>query len=178
MVSTKTLLLKHYYRRQGKEPEPKLFGPDIFGWGGGLPREGVGVKKFGRSFETHENQFFFRDILGFCRDIPGVPEKFEKKRFGFNSRPLYQPLVGLSLPLTSFPGKRHLRSEFGWEKCGFSQGKPGFPVSGSESPENCSGSSFCPDQRFSLVRTFSRNLAADRNTYLKGFLGLGAGVKI
>ena len=23
-----------------KEPKPKFFGPDIFGWGGGLPREG------------------------------------------------------------------------------------------------------------------------------------------
>ena len=35
-----------------KEPKPKLFGPDIFGWGGGFPREGVGAKKFGMSFET------------------------------------------------------------------------------------------------------------------------------
>ena len=25
---------------------------------------------------------------GFCRDIPGAPEKFEKKKFVFNSRPL------------------------------------------------------------------------------------------
>ena len=33
-----------------KEPKPKLFGPDIFGWGGGLPREGVGTKRFGVSF--------------------------------------------------------------------------------------------------------------------------------
>ena len=35
-----------------KEPKPKLFGPGIFGWGGGLPLEGVGAKKFGTSFET------------------------------------------------------------------------------------------------------------------------------
>ena len=27
-----------------KDPKPKLFGPDIFGWGGCLPREGVGPK--------------------------------------------------------------------------------------------------------------------------------------
>ena len=39
--------------RKKKEPKPKLLGPDIFGWGGGLPREGVGAKKFGMSFETH-----------------------------------------------------------------------------------------------------------------------------
>ena len=62
-----------------KEPKPRLFGPDIFGWGGGLPCEGVGAKKFGMPFETQGNQTFWRDIPGFCRDIPGVPEKFEKK---------------------------------------------------------------------------------------------------
>ena len=62
-----------------KEPKPKLFGPDIFGWGGGLPREGVGAKKFGMSFETQGNQTFWRDIPGFCRGFLGAPEKFEKK---------------------------------------------------------------------------------------------------
>ena len=62
-----------------KEPKPKLFGPDIFGWGEGLSRKGVGAKKFGMSFETQGNQTFWRDIPGFWRDIPGVPEKFEKK---------------------------------------------------------------------------------------------------
>ena len=56
-----------------KEHKPKLFGPDIFRWGGGLPREGVGAEKFG-------SNFFLRDVPGFCRDIPGVPEKFEKKK--------------------------------------------------------------------------------------------------
>ena len=29
--------------------EPKLVGPDIFGWSGGLPRERVGAKKLGMS---------------------------------------------------------------------------------------------------------------------------------
>ena len=47
------------------EPKPKLCGPDIFGWGGALPREGVGTKKFGMSFETHGKQTFWRDIPGF-----------------------------------------------------------------------------------------------------------------
>ena len=37
---------------KGKEPKPKLFGPDIFRWGGGLPREGVRGKKFGMCIET------------------------------------------------------------------------------------------------------------------------------
>ena len=60
-----------------KEPKPKLFGPDIVGWGGGLPREGVGAKKFGMSFETQGKQTFWRDI-------PGVPEKFEKQKLVFN----------------------------------------------------------------------------------------------
>ena len=71
-----------------KEPKPKLFGPDIFQWGRGLPRERVGAKKFDTSLETRETKLFGRDIPGFCRDIPGAPEKFEKRKFGFNFRSL------------------------------------------------------------------------------------------
>ena len=70
-----------------KEPKPKRFGPDIFGWGGGLPREGVGAEKCGMSLETREIKLFGRDIPGFCRDIPEVPEKFETKNFKFNVGP-------------------------------------------------------------------------------------------
>ena len=73
-----------------KEPKPKLLSPDIFWWGRGLPREGVGAKKFGMSFETREIKLLWRDIPGFCRDIPKEPEKFENKiKFVFNSRPLF-----------------------------------------------------------------------------------------
>ena len=72
-----------------KEPKPKLFGPDIFQWGRGLPRERVGAKKFDMSLETREIKLFGRDIPGFCRDIQGVPEKFEKKKFVFNFRSLF-----------------------------------------------------------------------------------------
>ena len=38
------------------EHKLKLLGPDIFRWGGGLPREGVGAKKFGTSLETRETK--------------------------------------------------------------------------------------------------------------------------
>ena len=51
-----------------KEPKPKLSGPDFFGWGGGLPREGVGAKKFGMSFETQGNQTFWAGYPGI---LPG-----------------------------------------------------------------------------------------------------------
>ena len=73
-------------RKSGKkkEPKPKLFGPDILQWGRGLPRERVGAKKFDMSLETQGIKLFGRDIPGFCRDIPVVPEKFEKKKFVFN----------------------------------------------------------------------------------------------
>ena len=47
-----------------------------------------GGQKFGMSLETQGIKLFWRDIPGFCRDIPEAPEKFEKKMFGFNSRPL------------------------------------------------------------------------------------------
>ena len=44
-----------------------------------VPRKGVGTKKFGMSLETRKTKLFWQDIPGFCWDIPGVPEKFEKK---------------------------------------------------------------------------------------------------
>ena len=54
-----------------KEPKPKLLSPDIFGWGRGLPHEGVGPKKFGMSLETSEIKLFWRDIPGFL--VVGYP---------------------------------------------------------------------------------------------------------
>ena len=65
--------------RYEKGTQTQLFGPDIFRLRRGLPREGVGAKKFGMSLETREIKFFGRDIPGFCRDIPAVPQKLEKK---------------------------------------------------------------------------------------------------
>ena len=52
--------------------------------------KGVGAKKFGISLETQGIKLFWRDIPGFCRDIPETPEKFEKKKFGLNFWPLFQ----------------------------------------------------------------------------------------
>ena len=63
-----------------KEPKPKLLGPDILRWGGGLPRKGAGAEKFGMSLETRETKLFWRDIPGFCWDIPEVPKMFENKK--------------------------------------------------------------------------------------------------
>ena len=56
-----------------KEHKPKLLSPDVFRWGRGLAREGVGVKKFGMSLETQGNQTFWAGN-------PAVREKFEKKK--------------------------------------------------------------------------------------------------
>ena len=67
------------FGHEKRDPKPKLLSPVIFWWGEGLPREGVGAKKFGMSLETRETKLFWRDIPGFCWDIPGAPEKFENK---------------------------------------------------------------------------------------------------
>ena len=48
----------------------------------------MGAKKFGMPLETREIKLFGLDIPGFCWDIPGAPEKFDKKKFGFNFRSL------------------------------------------------------------------------------------------
>ena len=63
-----------------REHKPKLLSPDIFRWGRGLPREGVGAKKVRHVSRNQGNQTLVgRDIPGFCWDIPAVPEKFGKK---------------------------------------------------------------------------------------------------
>ena len=68
-----------------KEPKPKLLSPDIFWWGGGLPREGVGAKKFGMSLETPgpgKSNF----LGGISRDLAGIsrrsPKSLRKKGLG------------------------------------------------------------------------------------------------
>ena len=62
-----------------KEHKPKPFGPDIFRWGGGLPHEGVGAKRFGISLETREIKLSWRDIPGFCWDIRRHPKSLRQK---------------------------------------------------------------------------------------------------
>ena len=58
-----------------KEPKPKLFGPDIFQWGRGLPLERVGAKKFDTSLETQENQTFWAGYPGILPGYPGGARK-------------------------------------------------------------------------------------------------------
>ena len=65
-----------------KEPKPNLLSPDIFRWGRGLPREGVGAKKFGMSLETREIKLFGRDIPGCCWRRKSLREKSLCSSFG------------------------------------------------------------------------------------------------
>ena len=54
-----------------KEPKPKLFGPDIFGWGGVFCMNGEGVvKKLGMYFETRETKLFF--LAGYPGILAGI----------------------------------------------------------------------------------------------------------
>ena len=64
--------------RQEKGTQTQTLGCGYW-WGGDLPCDGVGAKKFGMSLETRETKLVWRDIPGFCWDIPVVPEKLEKK---------------------------------------------------------------------------------------------------
>ena len=80
MVSGSRLSKKSSGQLSGKrkEPKPKLFGLDIFSWGGGLPREGV-PKTSECPSKPRENKLLGGLSRDFWRDIPGAPEKFEKK---------------------------------------------------------------------------------------------------
>ena len=66
-----------------KEPKPKLLSPDIFWWGGGLPREGVGAKSSVCPSKPRESNFFG----GISRDFAGIsrkrPKSSRKKCFTF-----------------------------------------------------------------------------------------------
>ena len=90
----KSFMCKSFMSGTKKEPKPKLFGPDIFGWGGGLPRERVGAKKFDTSLETREIKLFGRDIPGFWLGYPrGFPKSLRKKSLGSIFVPYYVPFL-------------------------------------------------------------------------------------
>ena len=52
--------------REEKRAQTQTSESDIFRWGRGLPREGVGAKRFGMSLETREFKLFRRYFSGFC----------------------------------------------------------------------------------------------------------------
>ena len=63
------------FRTLNKEHKPKLLSLDIFGWGGGLPREWVGATKSGMSLETRQIKLFWRDVPGILPGYPGGARK-------------------------------------------------------------------------------------------------------
>ena len=67
--------LKSGKQRSPKQPKPKLFGQDIFGWGWGV----FHVKGWGQKLGYVLRNPLFRAISrDFCRDMPGVSEKLRK----------------------------------------------------------------------------------------------------
>ena len=65
-----------------KPHEDKLLGPDTFQWSGGLPCEGVEVKKFGMSLEFLAG--YPGKMVVISRKF-GAPETSENNTFVFNS---------------------------------------------------------------------------------------------
>ena len=59
--------------------KPKLWSPDIFWWGRGLPYEGVGAKKFGMPLETREIKLL-AGYPGILLGYPGGARKVWEKK--------------------------------------------------------------------------------------------------
>ena len=80
-----------WFRHEKKEHRPKLLNLDIFQWGRGLPRQGVGVKKpFGMSLETREIKLFGAGYPGILLGYPGGARKaLRKKKFVLKLWPLF-----------------------------------------------------------------------------------------
>ena len=89
-------IIRNANLREEKGTQTQTFWSDIFQWVGVFHVNGWGPKSSRRPSKPGKSNFFGRDIPGFCRDIPGVPEKFEKKRFVFNSRALTPHHLALS----------------------------------------------------------------------------------
>ena len=81
-------------RSQGRKrnPNPNLLVRIFSGGVGVFHVKGWGPKSSVCPSKPRE-KLFWRDIPGFCWDTPGVPEKFEEKRFVFNSRLLRKVLT-------------------------------------------------------------------------------------
>ena len=69
------------YTGKKKEHQPKLLGSDMFRWGGGLPREGVGAKRRDTSLETQVKNPF-GGSPGILAGISwGRPKSLRKQKF-------------------------------------------------------------------------------------------------
>ena len=67
-------------REEKATQKTKLFGPDIFGWGGVSHAKGWGPKSSVCPSKPRETNFWAGYPGTFARDVPRAPEKFEKKR--------------------------------------------------------------------------------------------------
>ena len=75
----------HYTSGKKKEPKPKLLGPDIFGWGESLLREGEGGQKVRYAFRNPGKPNFWAGYPGILAGI-----SLRKTKFVFNFWPLRQ----------------------------------------------------------------------------------------
>ena len=107
-------LLRLSSEKKKRTQTPKLLVPDVFRWVGGLPRVGVGAKKFGMFFESQGNQTFWRDIPGFLPGCSRGARRAREKKSRTKTQPKEQ-VSGTDTPCTSeghsrrYPGPK-LRS--------------------------------------------------------------------
>ena len=76
------------FQGRKRKPNPNFLVRISSGGVGVFHVKGWGPKSSVCPLKPGEIELFWRDIPGFCRDNPEVPEKFEKKWFVFNFWPL------------------------------------------------------------------------------------------
>ena len=85
---------KNKERKDREEHKPKHLSPDVSGGVGVFHVKGWGPKSSVCPSKPGKSNFFgaISHIPGFCRDIPELPEKFERNKYVFNFWPYISEL--------------------------------------------------------------------------------------
>ena len=108
--------LSRFFQARKRNPNPNFLVRIFSGGVGVFHVKGWGPKvRYAPRNQGNQTFFLGRDILGFCRDIPEEPEKFEKKGLGSILIPYFWrifPILGGIFPIRPGRFSRPLQSTY------------------------------------------------------------------